>query len=505
MTLKNCIFTNWTKATQLEGDEIFVENFTSYHNGYGIEIDGWGTGISNGMLKDCVIWDNSWNGIWVDYVSNFTVDNCYVYDFDSFGVAGDGNAMNYVKNSVFNATGGYKGYFEYVVFSNTTFYGDAPFEHFTDSYFVDPIHEYMMDEGSGSDAQDSGSVVQDCDLVNGTAWVSGVYGDAVVFDRILQSHLNCGNDSSFNFGTGDATIQFWLYGGTSPYNQDLIFKSDPSYNYGYNVVLDNGDGAVDGGFYDNVEVDWVEGATDIRGGWHLVTIVRNSTNVMLYIDDALDSVDAYYGADSDTVYPLIVGGSYVTNPNGYWANATMDNLRMWDRALDESEIIDIYNYVPPLTPNECRLYLNGVEGNTTAVFGYAVNVTSTYSSDGVSRAYLEAQGVDVVFWQGFWSQYIGRIETMYEGFPSAGTYAMTSRADEEGGFESCNVTYYLTLSEPIVPPITGMLTATGAGLGNFISSISDPVVNFILVLGLIGGVLSIFMAIAFVIKGALTR
>ena len=49
------------------------------------------------------------------------------------------------------------------------------------------------------------------------------------------------------------------------------------------------------------------------------------------------------------------------------------------------------------------------------------------------------------------------------------------------------------------------IVRVGAGTGAFIANVQDPVVNFILVFGLIAGVLSIFMAVAFVIKSVLAR
>lgn len=63
--------------------------------------------------------------------------------------------------------------------------------------------------------------------------------------------------------------------------------------------------------------------------------------------------------------------------------------------------------------------------------------------------------------------------------------------------------------EPIPPSppseetgISGILTGTGAGLGNFISAITDPTVNIILGLGMIGGIVMIFAAIAFAVSRA---
>ena len=51
---------------------------------------------------------------------------------------------------------------------------------------------------------------------------------------------------------------------------------------------------------------------------------------------------------------------------------------------------------------------------------------------------------------------------------------------------------------------TETLTELGTGLGNFLTAIVDPVTSFILVLGIIGGVLSIFYGISYVIKTSMT-
>lgn len=49
------------------------------------------------------------------------------------------------------------------------------------------------------------------------------------------------------------------------------------------------------------------------------------------------------------------------------------------------------------------------------------------------------------------------------------------------------------------------LTDLGAGMGTFLTSIGDPVANFILLLAIIGGVVAIFMAIASVISKAIQK
>lgn len=71
-----------------------------------------------------------------------------------------------------------------------------------------------------------------------------------------------------------------------------------------------------------------------------------------------------------------------------------------------------------------------------------------------------------------------------------------------------NSTHYLT-SDPLTFHINTRgtyeekLSDLGGGLGKFLSLIGEPVANFILLLAIIGGIVSIFMGIAFVIKKAI--
>lgn len=52
---------------------------------------------------------------------------------------------------------------------------------------------------------------------------------------------------------------------------------------------------------------------------------------------------------------------------------------------------------------------------------------------------------------------------------------------------------------------TSTLTDLGNGLAGFLNAIGDPTGNFILLLAIIGGIVAIFMGIAFVIKKAISK
>lgn len=52
---------------------------------------------------------------------------------------------------------------------------------------------------------------------------------------------------------------------------------------------------------------------------------------------------------------------------------------------------------------------------------------------------------------------------------------------------------------------TTTLTDLGNGLAAFLNAIGDPTANFILLLAIIGGIVAIFMGIAFVIRKAISK
>ena len=66
---------------------------------------------------------------------------------------------------------------------------------------------------------------------------------------------------------------------------------------------------------------------------------------------------------------------------------------------------------------------------------------------------------------------------------------------------------YFPLTTPVPPAVHGLLYNTlsdvGSGLGNFLDAITSPLAYILLIIGIIGGVLTIFFVVGVVIKGVL--
>ena len=77
------------------------------------------------------------------------------------------------------------------------------------------------------------------------------------------------------------------------------------------------------------------------GSWHFVTAVNDGTDLLMYIDGALDKTDGGMGGIGDTsINNLVIGSS---SGIGEFFNGTIDEVQIWNRTLSSGEISSIYN------------------------------------------------------------------------------------------------------------------------------------------------------------------
>lgn len=150
-------------------------------------------------------------------------------------------------------------------------------------------------------------------------------------------YLTVYNNGDYNFGTGDLTVEAWVYiAGNSSANAAsqrlaLIFAVSNGTNDTFEFGL-NGDGTTTGtGLYiytsakgaaDNVS------ASISQGAWHHVAVCRASGTVRFYLDgNKIGSDLAYaYACGHATNWPAIGGRSYSSNYYHY-LNGNLDEVR----------------------------------------------------------------------------------------------------------------------------------------------------------------------------------
>jgi len=203
---------------------------------------------------------------------------------------------------------------------------------------------WKFDDGAGTTALDSSGNNIHGTLTNGPTWVAGKIGGALSFDGVDDNVITRDPaDGSLDMGTGDFTLAAWFYFPTLPgvgVTQDMISKGSHG-NRGYSLgITDNllcgyidntGDGGINQSFCYG---------SPTAGVWHHgAAVFDRDLEVRIYLDGI--SVGA------NGIWPRNDGN--IDSPNSLkigeygdsallWFNGTLDDVRIYNRALSASEI-----------------------------------------------------------------------------------------------------------------------------------------------------------------------
>jgi len=206
-----------------------------------------------------------------------------------------------------------------------------------------------------------------------TAWVTGVSGDAMEFDQDGE-FISLPDSDSLDL-SADATVEAWIY--PHPGVQaaaGILHKgaapdfSDEAYSLQYNNVNSSGDGQVafiitnDAGTHTYViSSEYVLHNSQ----WNHIVVAWDTTDVYLYVNGVLltdrqiyqngwkTSIPAGFAPARNSDGALLIG-SQLPEPNsinsdGYYGfNGIIDEVALYSRILDASEVEDHYNALAPL-------------------------------------------------------------------------------------------------------------------------------------------------------------
>ncbi|MFH1585773.1 MAG: LamG-like jellyroll fold domain-containing protein [archaeon] len=188
-------------------------------------------------------------------------------------------------------------------------------------------------EGNALDSSTYGNDGTEIGVVN---YIPGVIGQAASFNG--ASYVNCGNDSSLNVNY--VTVAFWANANIWVQDGSLFAKGDNgarqywlyTWNGEFDVSLEETTG----------HVDW--GAAPATGEWNHYALTYNGTSVALYINGTLIyNTPRSVGTIDPDDGPFFVGdGDTLSTFDGL-----IDDLRIYGRALDSSEIQVLYNMGVP--------------------------------------------------------------------------------------------------------------------------------------------------------------
>ncbi len=199
---------------------------------------------------------------------------------------------------------------------------------------------WTFDETSGNTAKDSSGKGNDGRIVGTPQWVSGKIGGALQFNG--STYVDCGNSPSLNLRE-QITIAFWfkVQAFTNTW-EAFLAKGDGAYRASRSNGTGNAThmGITGGNYFDAVTV-----ITDNQ--WHFWTGTYDGATACIYIDGKLDATRQYSGGIGDSSnYNLYIGENQ--QATGRMLHGVLDDVRIYDRALNEQQILDlITNGVSP--------------------------------------------------------------------------------------------------------------------------------------------------------------
>ena len=231
------------------------------------------------------------------------------------------------------------------------------------SYDPNLVGYWNLDQNSGSVAYDSSSNRNNGTLVNSPTWVSGKYGTALSFSG-NGDYVNIPN--SFN-STGELTVAFWakFISGNVP----AVEKANS-----YSLYWD-GSSQVLGRVYPNSAF----GASGLKAdnNWHQIVYTFATNNQQVLYIDGVYLKNGITGniTISNSSSALRLGYVYGSSRTG-----TVDDVRVYDRALNAPEVAALYAQPDPTYLDSYYKYQDSVTGNTMLIYVDTPNGNSNNSA-----------------------------------------------------------------------------------------------------------------------------
>ena len=198
-----------------------------------------------------------------------------------------------------------------------------------------------FNENSGSTISDGSTNSNSGNLVNGPQWTTGRFGTAINFDGTSKS-VDISDDESLDI-TGEITLEAWINSlSTGGYHAIVHKRADEVANYHMGLWQGNN---VYFRFYNNgTEYHHETTSSPITtGNWHHVAVTFNEANntVKIYVDGEQEYIDSSEtGTMQTNDLPVQIG--YISD-SLYAFNGSIDEVKIWNRALSQNEILASYN------------------------------------------------------------------------------------------------------------------------------------------------------------------
>jgi len=217
-------------------------------------------------------------------------------------------------------------------------------------------------------------------------WVTGKYGNALEFNATNETFIDCGNDSSLNFGENDFSIEFWIKV-TDTTVKSFLYKLTNGDYPGWDISLYTDTGKVYfWGGNQNDPINLFSNTAVNDGAWHHIVVIRNSSSFQVYVDGSNDTSDSSeilaVTHDFDSTWNLSIGDDNGAD-DGFF-NGTIDNIRIWNRSLSAGEIKILYESSVTYPTETNFSYSESNEGDSDLTYNFYRNQTSKTTPDSLT-------------------------------------------------------------------------------------------------------------------------
>lgn len=248
---------------------------------------------------------------------------------------------------------------------------------------------WRLDETSGTDTYDSIGTVHGAlegSMDASTDSVSGVYDNAFDFDG-TDDYIDLGDNHDF-IGTAAYTLSAWVYPqSVGDYRRIVAKESMSGGREGYSLYLHDGSdsqptlGVACERWENNT---FLNSARNTSGPladdtWHHLTCTYDGSDIKLYLNGILISTNSTAADIIDNDGLLTIGG----DETGSELSGYIDDVRIYDRALSDSEVEELYNHTN---------YIARVNVEQPSVQAAAIN-TSGWATTLASDAQGDAAGI----------------------------------------------------------------------------------------------------------------
>ncbi|NIP53351.1 MAG: hypothetical protein GWN67_23055, partial [Phycisphaerae bacterium] len=208
------------------------------------------------------------------------------------------------------------------------------------------VGHWKFDDGSGSSTVDSSGNNNTGTLINGPTWTTGKINGALSFDGVDDT-VEIG---TMNLNSGAGSITLWSYAASyAPTGQYLFGHASQPWANRIQLYTDDAEGYLDLGLGNSHSTHTRVHNFDTQR-WYHIALTWDGSNYTVYVDSLAEATGTYSDLSTLETYADI-GNNGNRSDRTEAFNGIIDEVRIYNRALNAAEILEIYGQAPPVDTN----------------------------------------------------------------------------------------------------------------------------------------------------------